>query len=185
MDPLEAQEALDRLDELVHKLKIDFDRFFIGALPTPPEALRHKCFAGIRALRSEHHKSAAIRFKVNSLEAKLNSLNELFNRRMRAMETGAAVPARQTEPARRPTYDPYDGVVIQPSADPGAVEALYSELYGQGGRNAKTDLESFQGFLMSQADKVRQKTGCAEVVFRVTKDHGKRRLKARPADDAS
>jgi hypothetical protein len=185
VDQLEAQEALDRLDELIHKLKIDFDRFFIGALPTPPETLRYKCFAGIRSLRSEHHKSASIRFKVNSLEAKLNSLNELFNRRMRAMETGPALGVRRREPTRAAAYDPYDGVVIKSSADPGAVEALYSELYGKSGRDAKTDLESFQGFLMSQAEKVREKTGCAEVVFRVTSDKGKRRLKARPANDAS
>jgi len=185
VDPIEAQEALDRLEELVHKLKIDFDRFFIGALPTPPEALRHKCFAGIRSLRSEHHKSAGIRFRVNSLEAKLNSLNELFNRRLRALETGSATPARSHDPAQARTHDPIGGVVIKPSADPSAVEALYSELYGEGGRNAKTDLESFQGFLMNQAKAIRQKTGCADVVFRVTSDKGKPRLKAKPAGDAN
>ncbi len=166
-------------------MKIDFDRFFIGALPTPPETLRYKCFAGIRSLRSEHHKSAAIRFKVNSLEAKLNSLNELFNRRLRAMETGPATPARNREPAQVRTHDPLDGVVIKPSADPSAVEALYSELYGKGGRNAKTDLESFQGFLMNQAQAIREKTGCADVVFRVTSEKGKPRLKAKPAGDAN
>lgn len=185
MDPLEAQEILDKLEERVAKLKIDFDRFFIGALPTPPESLRYKCFAQIRKLRSEHHKSAAIRFKVNSLEAKLNSLNELFNRRMRAMETGATARKRSAGPVAARRYDPYGGVVIEKSADPAAVEALYGELYGKGGRKAATDLESFQGFLMAQAREIRQKTGCADVVFRVTSEKGKRRLKAKPAGEST
>lgn len=182
MDKIEAQEALDRLEELVHRLKIDFDRFFIGALPTPPETLRYKCFARVRELRSEHHKSAAIRFKVNSLEAKLNSLNELFNRRLRALETGTATRGRVVEPSPGRGFDAFDGVVIQPEADPRAVEALYAELYGKQGRGKKTDLESFQGFLKSQAEKIREKTGCDDVVFRVTNEKGKRRLKAKPAD---
>ncbi len=183
MDPLEAQEILDDLELRLKRLKIDFDRFFIGALPTPPESLRFKCFAIIRKLRGEHHKSAAVRFKINSTEAKLNSLSELFNRRMRALEMGGKAPARAIEPTAEPAYDPYGGVVIQPSADRGAVEALYSELYGKGGRKTGTDLDSFKGFLASQAEKIRQKTGCADVVFRITSEDGKRRLKAKPAPE--
>ena len=184
MEQIEAQEALDRLEELVHRLKIDFDRFFIGALPTPPETLRYKCFAGVRQLRSEHHKSAAMRFKVNSLEAKLNSLNELFNRRLRALETGPAPRARAVQASTGRAHDPYHGVVIEREANPGAVEALYAELYGRGGRGKKTDLASFQGFLANQAEKIRKKTGCSDVVFRITHDQGKPRLKAKPAGEA-
>ena len=182
MDPLEAQEALDRVEELVQKLKIDFDRFFNGALPTPPETLRYKAFAEVRKLRSEHHKSAAIRFRVNSVEAKLNSLSELFNRRLRELESGGRrVPvggAARTEPER----DPYEGIVIEREPDPTAVQALYSELYGKNKRKKKTDLESFKGFLQSQAEKIRAKTGCDDVVFRVTSKNGKLSLKAKPGE---
>lgn len=185
MDPIEAQETLDRLDELVRKLKIDFDRFFIGSLPTPPENLRFKAFAEVRKLRSAHHKSAAIRFKVNSLEAKLNSLSELFNRRLREMDAGTAYQRRQAVLAEAAAHDPYSGVVIRTDSDPTAIEALYSELYGKEGRSAKTDLESFKGFLDSQAKTIRDKTGCTDVVFRVTSKAGKLQLKAKPREDPS
>lgn len=180
MDPKEAEEALERIDELIRRLKIDFDRFFNGALPSPPETLRFKAFAEVRKLRSEHHKSAVIRFRINSLEAKLNSLSELFNRRLREVESGAVQIPRRPGAARPPRHDPYDGVVIDREADPRAVEALYSELYGKQGRSAKTDLESFQGFLQSQAKAIREKTGCDDVVFRVTEKKGKLQLKAKP-----
>jgi hypothetical protein len=180
VDPREAEEALERIDELIRRLKIDFDKFFNGALPTPPETLRFQTFAEVRKLRSEHHKSAVIRFRINSLEAKLNSLSEFFNRRLRDIESGVSQRPRRPGAVRKPTHDPYNGVVIDRQADPRAIEALYSELYGKQGRNAKTDLESFQGFLQKQAEAIRDKTGCDDVVFRVTSKKGKLQLKAKP-----
>lgn len=186
MDPLEAQEALERLEEMVQRLKIDFDRFFNGALPTPPESLRFKTFAEMRRLRSEHHKSAAIRFRVNSLEAKLNSLSELFNRRLRDLESGTHQPPRKAiDDAQLPMKDPYRGVVIDTAPDPGAVEALYTELYGKKGRGGRTDLESFREFLISQAASIRDKTGCSDVMFRITSKKGKLSLKAKPVEERS
>ncbi len=186
MDPLETQEALERMEELVRRLKIDFDRFFNGALPTPPETLRYKAFAEMRKLRSVHHKSAAIRFRVNSLEAKLNSLSELFNRRLRELESGVRPTARKAavrEPRPENRHgDPYDGVVIDEAADKGAIRALYAELYGDRRRGAKTDFESFRGFLLSQAAEIRDKTGCSDVVFRITSKNGKLQLKAKPGE---
>lgn len=184
MDPIEAQEALDDLDELIRRLKIDFDRFFIGALPTPPETLRYKAFAIVRQLRTKHHKSAAVRFRINTLEAKLNSLNELFNRRMRALETGTVHQRRKPAEAEQRGPDPYSGVVVRADADPSGVEALYSELYGREGRGAKTDIESFKGFLLSQAKTIRDKTGCGDVVFRITSKAGKLSLKAKPGESS-
>ena len=180
MDAIEAQDALERLDELVHRLKIDFDRFFNGALNTPPESLRFKVFAEMRKLRSEHHKSAAIRFRVNSLEAKLNSLNELFNRRLREHESGTKRAGAKLVPDRAPATDPYAGVVIRREPDAQAVEALYAELYGGKGREKKSDVETFRTFLVSQAAKIREKTGCTDVVFRVTSKNGSLKLKAKP-----
>ncbi len=170
---------------MVQRLKIDFDRFFNGALPTPPESLRYKAFAEMRKLRSVHHKSAGIRFRVNSLEAKLNSLNELFNRRLRDAEMGLRPQAAALAGRRRPVEDPYDGVVIDKEPDPSAVEALYSELYGKSKRGKKTDLESFRGFLLSQAEAIRDKTGCDDVVFRVTSKDGKLKLKAKPGEGSA
>ena len=185
MDPVEANEVLDRVEEWIRRLKIDFDRFFIGALPTPPETIRYKAFAEVRRLRTEHHKSAAVRFRLNSLEAKLNSLNELFNRRLREMEMGLRKRQRATEEQAPPDLDPYAGIVVRTEPDQRGVEALYSELYGQEGRKAKTDLESFRGFLLSQAESIRTKTGCKDVVFRVTSRKGKLHLKAKPREETA
>lgn len=184
MDSTEANEALDQLDEAIQRMKIDFERFFNGALPFPPELYRSRAFRQVRVLRSEHHKSAAVRFRLNSLEAKLNSLSELFNRRIRELETRGARPAAH---AREETadHDPYAGVRVAGGDDRQAVESLYAELYGKRGRGAETDLESFRGFLRSQAETIRRKTGCDDVVFRVVSDRGKLKLKARPASPAA
>lgn len=184
MDSNEAHEALDQLDEAIQRMKIDFERFFNGALPFPPDTYRARAFRQVQRLRSQHHKSAVVRFRLNSLEAKLNSLSELFNRRLRELETrGVRTPGTSR---KRPAddHDPYAGVRITRDRDQGAIESLYTELYGERGRGAKTDLDSFRGFLESQAETIRRKTGCDEVVFRVVSDRGKLKLKARPAEPA-
>lgn len=172
--------AIDRLEADIRNLKIEFERFFNGSLPVPPEDLRVRVFDHLRSLRSVHWRSAVDRFRLGSLEARLNSLNELVNRRLRNLEQ-AGRPARDEAGAKR-SYDPYRGVVMEKEFDSAAAEALYNELYG---RNGRTDLETFSDFLRRQTAKIRRRTGCNQVQFRVASERGKLTLKAKGVESPS
>ena len=66
---------------------------------------------------------------------------------------------------------------VDSSLEPGAVAALYRGLYSG---SATSDLERFRGYLASQVDAIRQRTGCEAVVFRIASEDGRLKLKARP-----
>lgn len=176
MQSMAHEQAIDRLARDVRELRIEFERFFAGALPTPPEELRSQVQAQLRELRNANLQSAADHFRLGSVEAQFNAYNELHNRRLREREEGRS-PLAPAAP--RPAFDPTRGVVVSAAAPPpGAIEALFQGLYGQGG--AKIDLETFRAYVAAQIDTIRSRTGCAAVQFRVAQEDGKMRLKAKP-----
>jgi len=172
-------ETLDQLGVDIRKLQIDFERFFNGGLHLPPEELRTRIQNQIRALRHLTITTSVDNFRLGDLEARFNSYNELFNRRVRDREEGRHAALARPVVAERPRYDPEAGIVFGASVDPAAVEALYQGLAGRG-EGPKFDLDSFQTYLARQAAALREKTGCNEVQFRLANEDGKLKLKARP-----
>jgi hypothetical protein len=171
-------ETLDQLGRDIRQLQIDFERFFNGGLPLPPEELRTRLQTQIRNLRNLTL-SSVDSFRLGDFEARFNSYNELFNRRVREREEGRHRAVRPVAAAEKPRYDPAAGIVFGAQADPAAAEALYQGLAARG-EGPKFDLDSFQTYLARQAAALREKTGCTEVQFRLAEEDGKLKLKARP-----
>lgn len=181
--PTGIGEDLDRLTNEIRQLQIDFERFFNGALPIPPEELRTRIQAQIRGFRNLNLTSADS-FRLGVVEARFNSYNEMFNRRLREREEGRHPGAvRATAPERR-RYDAREGITFGASPDPEAVEALYHGLASGPGDGPKFDLDSFEKYLSRQVAALREKTGCDQVQFRLAEEDGKVKLKARPVPRA-
>jgi len=174
-------EALDQLNRDLQQLRIDFERFFNGSLHTPPDELRGRVQNQLRTLRGVNMTSSVDSFRLGDLEARFNSYNELFNRRLRDIEEGRQPAGRPVPPPPPPRrYDPAQGVVFDERVDPAAVEALYQGLVSAPGDNPRFDLDSFQTYLARQVTAIREKTGCTQVQFRLATEDGKVKLKARP-----
>jgi hypothetical protein len=174
-------EGLDVLNRDVQQLRVDFERFFNGALPFPPEELRGRVLAQIRALRASSNGATAVdNFRLSDLEARFNSYNELFNRRLRDTEEGRHPAARHAPPPAPRRHDPAQGIVFGDRVDPEAAAALYQGLVSAPGDTPRFDLDSFQTYIQRQVAAIREKTGCAEVQFRLASEDGKIKLKARP-----
>jgi hypothetical protein len=174
-------DLLDHLGRDIQQLRVDFERFFNGALPFPPEELRGRVQAQIRQLRGMSNQATAVdSFRLGDMEARFNSYNELFNRRLRDAEEGRHSAAHQAPPPARSRYDPAQGIVFGDRVDPEAAEALYQGLVSTPGEAPRFDLDSFQTYLARQVTAIREKTGCTEVQFRLATEDGKIKLKARP-----
>lgn len=172
-------EELDQLDRAIQRLRIDFERFFNGALPVPPEDQRNQVQIRLKRLRNVNLSSAVDSFRLGNLEARFNTWNELFNRRLREREEGHRPPPRVAAAAER-RFDPSSGVVFGEQIEPEAAEALYQGLASGPGSSPKFDLDSFQSYLAKQVAAIRQKTGCEQVHFRLAEEDGRLKLKARP-----
>jgi hypothetical protein len=174
-------EILDQIARDIRQLQVDCERFFNGGLPIPPEELRNRIQAQIRNLRTLKIPSTLDSYRLGDLEARFNSSNELFNRRLRDREEGRHLPgAHHTAHLERRRYDPREGVTLGGSFDPEAVEALYQGLASRPGDGPKFDLDSFEKYLARQVAALREKTGCDQVQFRLAEEEGKLKLKARP-----
>lgn len=171
-------ESLERLDRDIQQLRIDFERFFNGALPFPPEELRGRVQTQLRNLRNATGLGHAESFQVGNLEARFNSFNELWNRRLRDQEEGRRRVAHPP-PAAAPEYDASQGIVFGDRVPDAAVEALLRGLVAAG-EGARFDAATFRSYLGKQIEAIRQKTGCSEVQFRLAVEDGKTKLKARP-----
>lgn len=169
------EEALDRIDRGINSMKIEFERFFAGGLKFPPEELRQRLQQEFRTLRNANINSAADNFRLGTLEARYNSINELLNRRLREREEGRQAVVHEL----RPRYDAQSGITLGAAPELDAVEALFAGMY-RGSGNTSVDLDSFRNYLTQQISGIRAKTGCDAVQFRVAVEDGKPRLKAKP-----
>ena len=167
---------LDRFENHLRRLQIDFEKFFNGALTLPPEELRRSLQDELRRMRGLSQLSSVDQFRLNGVEARFNSYHELFHRRLRDYEEGRISATSQRI---RQELDPHDGVELGETLDPRAVEALYVGL-AQGSAAPKFDLHAFGKYLQSQVASIREKTGCSRVRFRLHDEAGRVRLKAKP-----
>ncbi len=172
-------DTLDHLHRDLQQLRVDFERFFNGSLPFPPDELRGRVQAQLRSLRGVNLTTAVDSFRLGDMEARFNSYNELFNRRLRDLEEGRHAVVRHAAPAAR-RHDPFSGILFGERIDPEAAEALYRGLAAVPGDSPRFDLDSFQTYLARQVAAIRDKTGCSEVQFRLASEDGKLKLKARP-----
>ncbi len=183
--PVIAWESrLQRTEELLEQFRVDSERFWNGVLSIPPEELRTRIQRELRELRGVSIRGALDQFRYSALEARFNSLSELFGRRLRDREEGRGAAARPRaihEP--KPSHDPQAGIVFRGAPDAVAVEALWSGLVASGG-GARIELETFRGYITRQLGEIRIKTGVVAVQFRVVQEEGKLKLKAKPVADS-
>jgi hypothetical protein len=179
VDTTEIEESIDNLDLRIRRLKIEYDRFFNGALDRPPEQFRQSINGDIQALRTVHIKDFSLRFRLTNLEARFNTYCVLFHRRIQEMEEGTLLERRSTSLPRE-VFDPRGGIVIDETPARGAVQALFDEVYANDKERSDANFTRFHTYLLQQVTNIRQKTGCTGVKFRVESKDGKPKLKAKP-----
>ena len=135
------------------------------------------------------------RFRYQNLTARYNTFNELWTKRLRALEEGrlaglhgpAAAAAAVAAPAaaargQRPAT-PGQVRVQDPQRDTEAVRTLFDrflEVRKQAGETGAVKFESFQKIVTQQAARILAEKGAQAVEFRLETKDGKVSLKARP-----
>lgn len=166
MESNTQQPQLDRLERDIKGLQIDFTRFFAGDLERPPSAQQDELASRVQRLRADSRTTTVDRFRLNSLAARLGSLNELFDRRM-----------RQHAARRQNHVKLTDAVVAGSERGARAVRQLFHELYKDDSKPAS--VAGFREFLEKKVNEIRDRTGCTSVQFRVIENDGRRSLRAR------
>jgi hypothetical protein len=196
-------EELDGLEQSIRKLQIEWEKFFGGVERKPPVDFATRVERLIRRYAGEEFRSNGERFRYQSLTARYNTFNELWQKRLRAREEGRPVGIHGTRaehiamerqaaahqavaptaaaPARRPA----DGEVRvgDPARDEASVKLLFNQFIearkvtGEGGAMR---YENFQKIIAQQSARILAEKGASAVSFRLETKNGKVSLKAKP-----
>jgi hypothetical protein len=204
---VELAEDLERIEKMIRQLQIEWEKFFGGLEKKPPVDLRMKLEQIIRRYAGIELRNNQERFRYQSLTARYNTFNELWNKKLRAIEEGRVpglhvtrailqhVPAAALppEPAPTPAAPPpmrpgvADGLkeyrIQNPVGDGLMVKALYRQFVDErrkAGETAAVNYDSFEKLIGQQASRILTEKGAAAVDFRIESKDGKVSLKAKP-----
>ncbi len=194
---LPHQEELNRLEEQIRRLKIQYNLFFSGVRKLPPSTDRRHVDEAIRELGKGRLRDNTSRFRYNTLVARYNRFQELWGRQMREREEGpidfrkrqeamSAEPERPAPEDRRArsetsgTDDAYVKVTASSNGD--AIRALHkqiAEANKEAGKTVPTEAQ-VASLVQKQIEQMTSRYKTDSVAFRVETVDGKVRLRAKP-----
>ncbi len=202
-----TQGNIEKLEQAIRLLKIQYDQYFAGVLNLPPYEMRGEVEKLIRQYNSAGIEKSSLRFYFNSLVTRFNSFSELWAKCLRLREEGRAMPgfpAARQPPVRsslgqiagrqangnsngrrhRNEPSPLQTVVGGPDWDADSLRPLYHKYLEALRENGKdTEDVSFANFsrqIVRKADAVKNRSSCDAVRLRLTIEEGRVLFKARP-----
>ena len=80
---IDVDEQLEKLEDDIRKLKIEFDIYFNGGSKAAPHRKRASLEARINRLNGNRDISFAQRFKLNNIHSKYTSYRQLWRRKLK------------------------------------------------------------------------------------------------------
>jgi phosphoenolpyruvate synthase/pyruvate phosphate dikinase len=81
-------EDLDELDESLTGLHVLYEKYFLGIDRKPPDQERKRVSTKMRELRTTMVRNTALKFRINTMFAKLISFERMWDRTLREIEDG-------------------------------------------------------------------------------------------------
>jgi hypothetical protein len=189
-------EELDVLERSLKQLQIEWEKFFGGVEKKPPNEMRGKVEVLIKKYAYAELRNNTERFRYQMLSSRYATFNELWNKRLRAIEEGrplglhgvherhaAPPPVFTPAPAARTSGGSGEVRVKDPGGDAEAMRSLFDrflEARKAAGEAGAVKFESFQKVISQQAARILSEKGAQAVDFRLETKDGKVSLKAKP-----
>jgi hypothetical protein len=188
-----VNEDLDQIDKAIRQLQIEWEKFFGGVERKPPTDLKARVEALIRKHANSEIRNNTERFRYQNLSARYNTFNEMWGKRLRALEEGRVMGlhgshAQAPPPPPRPERAPARAgggseVRIQdPERDSEAVRSLFDRFLEERQKTGESGSVKFEGFrklIAQQASRILNEKGGQAVSFRLETKDGKVSLKAK------
>ena len=183
-----VDEELDRLEDGVRRLKIEYEVYFSGGAPRAPRDTVYRIETLIKKYTSDASKlNFGQRFKFSQLVQKYAVNNELWRKKLRDKEEGRGQFGKPRREVGAPP--PERGVVIvcsDPEKETDKVEQLLRALIEAKKKVGETadhlDPVAFTKFVQAQTQRVRESLGCSKVQFSVSVEDGKVKFRATRSD---
>ena len=181
----DIQAELDRLEAMIAELKVQYEQYFTGLLPLPPDKLHTNVRMLLRKMLKAPFRTAAHNFRLKTLDSRYQTFNSYFQRVLKQREEGTY--SRDVFKAEMHARLAKEAAIAQTSvgAAQGHVRALFDTfrhaLEEQTGKKHELDFKSFRKTLVAQAKEMKAKLGTDKLTFKVVVREGKVTLQAAPA----
>ena len=180
-------EELSDLDEGISVLQVLYEKYFLGIDRKPPEQERKRISEKARELRTRSIRNTALKFKVNTLFAKLISFERMWDRTLREIEEGTYKRDVFKAKLRSGDRDESRTGPVKPAA-PSISDANLRRLYDTylvarkrcGEATDGLTFDSMAARIRSQVPELMQKHKAKNIEFKVVIKGGKAILKAVP-----
>ena len=134
------EDDLGRIEASIRQLQIEWDKFFGGVESKPPTDLKARLEALLRRHANAEIRNNAERFRYQNLTARYNTMNELWTKKLRAMEEGRPMGLHG---AKRPAAAPAPAAGARlPSRGPPAAARYRGAAPGRGDRGGARPLRA-------------------------------------------
>lgn len=200
-------DDLGDIEQGIRKLQVEWGKFFGGVERHPPSDLRTRIENLIRRYAGTEMRNATERFRYQTLTARYNTFNELWNKKLRALEEGRPVgfhgrfeklheqhiaevsppppPDDELPELELPRVPPPrrgEVRVESPELDREAMRELFDRFQNARratGETGAVKFESFEKLISQQTVRILTEKGAQAVDFRLETKDGKVSLKAR------
>lgn len=181
-----AEEQLNRLEDDIRRLKIEFDVFFNGASKRPPYDTKGRVETVLKRLGDDRSLSYAQRYRYTSLASRYNLFRDVWRRTMQGREEGrnpmATAKANKKEQAAA-DFKKTSFLCEDPHKDVELVKNVYTALIDAkkvcGEPVEDFSFPRFHRLIASQADTLKKRLGCDRVSFSIDVEGGHVSFKAR------
>ncbi len=181
-------EELNKLEDDIRRLKIEYESYFNGGTPRPPHDTVSRVEILIKRYMSDQSKlNFSQRFRFNALVQKYAVNNELWRRKLKEKEEGRGRFAQQRAVLDQMTTDGSVKVAMgDPEKEKEKVEQLLKAMVDAkrqvGERVDNIDPMAFQKFVREKTEQIKQSLGCEKVQFSIAVEDGKVKFKAVKGD---
>ena len=193
-----TDEELSVLEELVRRLKVEYDIYFGGGSKKPPQDTEWKVKNQFKRLSDGTTRlNSGQRFRFTTIQQRYALYNALWQQKLQIKEEGYRRPQdailgiqglrdeqqHEAELARKHHRRDSTFAVADSESSPHQVEALFqalSEARRNAGGKDNASLESFKKFVQQKTAQLRKEYNCQTVEYSVELQDGQVKLKAKP-----
>jgi hypothetical protein len=179
-----TDEELNKLEDGMRRLKIDFDIYFNGGTKRPPTDAQWRVETLIKKLGDSSSLNFAQRFRYNTLAQRYALFSELWRQRVKTREEGPRRTAAEVRAEERERKQPAFRVDWRdPATEPDKVDRLFTafvEAKRRCGENTDNlASETFKRFVLQKTEQLKRDFRCEQVEYVVEVEGGQVKLKAK------
>ena len=183
---VDLRAELDRLEEAVTDLKMQYEQYFTGLVPLPPDKLHAEVKRRLRALLSAPFRGSEVNYRLRALKQRYQTFDSYFQRVLKQREDGVyhrdVFKANLREQiASEEQY----GQTAEGAAAKGIKELFESyrrALETHAGKGSDLDFNAFKESLTRRAKELREKHGVKKLTFKVVVKDGRVTVQAKALD---